>query len=139
MSPSSSYGRTAVLLTEVIGQELDSVVLLAGSSITIASLGWSDLSVTGLSDVGSCSGCGATTFGVVKHDLNFWWTHLATSFQVVLLQVYSACCSMNGSTTCFASSDVSPVFSLSQCASLDCSMSSLSGGHFLGAHSHMNL
>ena len=107
MSSSSLYGRTAVSSTKVIGRVLGLVMLLANSLMTIASSGSSDLFVTHLSNVGTYSGCGAITFGVaVECNLHFWWAHLAASFQVVPLWLYSACCSMNSSTTCLAGSDV---------------------------------
>ena len=69
---SSSYGRMAILLTDVIGWVLDPVALFAGLLTIIASLGRSDLSVTCSSELGTCFRWGATTFGVVvKHDLRF--------------------------------------------------------------------
>ena len=134
MSSSLSYGRTAILLTSVNSQVFGSTVTLAGSSTIIASSGWIDLSINQLTKVGTCSRCGATTFVVVvEHDLHFWWAHLAASFQMVPLWMYSTCHSANSSTTCFASSEVSLAFSLSQHASLDCSMPCSSSGQFLGA------
>ena len=134
MSFSSSYNRTAVCLTGVNGLVLDSAATLAGSLMIIASSSRIDLPVNCLNNVGTCSGWGATTLAVVaERDLHFSWTCLAALFQVVLLWEYSTCCSANGSMICFASSAVSPAFSLSQHASLDCSMPCLSGGDFLGA------
>ena len=84
------------------------------------------------SKVGICSGW--------EPPLLVWWssttctfdgpTCLAASFQVVPLWVYSMHHSANCLTTCFTSSDVSLVFSLSQNASSDFSMPCSSGGHF---------
>ena len=127
-------------MTRVIGRVLGPVVSLAHSLTIIASLGWSDLSVTCSSKLGTCFRWSATTFGVVvEHDLHFWWAHLAAFFQVVPLWVYSVHCSTNVLMTCFTSSDVSLAFSLSHWASLESLMPCLSGGHILGAQRCMKL
>ena len=65
MSSSSSYGRTAVCVTGVSGLVLDPVVTLAGLSTIMASSVGIDMSVNRLSNVGTCSGWGATTLAVV--------------------------------------------------------------------------
>ena len=112
MSSLSSYSRTAVCLTGVSGLVLDSAAVLAGSLTIIALSSGIDLSVNCLSSVGTCSGWGATTFAVVaERNLCFSWARLDALFQVVLLPEFSACRSVNGSMTCFASSAVSPVMS----------------------------
>ena len=107
---------------------------LAGSLMIIASSGWSDLSVTCSSKLGTCSGWGATTFGMaVMHDLHFWWACLAALFQVVPVQVYSACHSANDLMTSLASLVVRPALSLSYCARSESLVPCSSGGHFLCA------
>ena len=131
ISSLSSYSRTAVLLTSVSGCGFSSVATLAGLSTIMPSSGWVDFSVNQLSKVSTCLGWGVTTLAVmVECDLRLLWAHLAASFQVVLLWVYSTCGSANGSMTCLASSAVSLAFSPSQCARLDCLMPCSSGGHF---------
>ena len=65
MLSSSSYGRTAVCVTSVSGLVFDSAATLAGSSMIIASSVGIDLSVNQSSNVGTCSGWGATTLAVV--------------------------------------------------------------------------
>ena len=139
MSSSLSYDRTAILLTSVNAQVFGSVATLTGSLTIIALSGWVDLSINWSRKVGIFSGWGDTTFAVVAEcNLHFWWAHLAALFQVVLLQVYSICHSVNGSMTCFASSDVSPAFSLSHWANLNSSMPCSSGGHLLGTERCMH-
>ena len=62
-----TYKTEAFLLMQV----LCLAVSLTGSSTIIALSGWSDLSVTCSSKLGTYSGWGATTFGVVvEHDLH---------------------------------------------------------------------
>ena len=72
MSSSSLYGRTAIHVTGVSGLVFDSAAVLAGSLMTIALSSGIDLSVNHLSNVGTCSGWGATTLAVVAEcDLHF--------------------------------------------------------------------
>ena len=65
MSSSSLYGRTAVHVTGVSGLVLDPAATLSGSLTIMASSVGIDLSVNQLSNVGTCSGWGATTLAVV--------------------------------------------------------------------------
>ena len=139
MSSLLAYSSIAIVLTGVNGHVFGSAVTLTGSLMIILSSGWVDLSINWSSKVGTCSGWGATTFAVVTEcALCFSWARLAALFQVVPLWVHSACHSVNSSTTCLASSEVSPAFSSSQDASLDCLMLCLSSGHFLSAQRHIH-